>query len=166
MIVIDVGCAKHRSHQGEDTDSVRQLIARFHPSLLLGFDPAAKRSNRKIGDTRVRVTAAAAWTRTGTVPFVWDGNPLVRRTDDALPDGTVFDLVPCSDLAEVIIGLGSAEPIVLKLDCEGAEYELLTHLIQRDVDRLLELVLVEWHGPALHANGITRTLACPVEVWK
>ena len=55
--------------------------------------------------------------------------------------------MPCVDLADEIKRFSKRYKgrLVLKLDCEGAEYELLTHLIARDADLLLDVVWVEWH---------------------
>lgn len=137
MIVIDVGCAKH----GGD-ESIPYLIEEFRPDVLYGFDPVGVADGDDlIEDTRVVLRRAAAWTHEGIVTFVADG---IRGHVE--PWGT-GELVACFDLAHFILDLPD-EPVVLKLDCEGAEYELLPHLVATGADLRLQLAWVEFHCPS------------------
>jgi hypothetical protein len=158
MIVIDVGCARY----GGDF-SIERLIEMFHPDVLYGFDPAW-RPNMYTPETPSRTlvmpSTEAAWTHDGRVPFLEDG-----LNGQVGSEG--WPLVPCIDLARFIDML-PAGPVVLKLDCEGAEYELLEHLIKRNVDARLDRVLVEWHprdGDS-RRRKIERSLTCPIEEWR
>lgn len=147
MIVIDVGAAKH----GGD-ESIPYLIEEFKPDVLYGFDPSGiVDGGDLIGETHVILRRAAAWTHEGTVGFVGDG---LRGHVDA--DG---ELVPCFDLARFILGLPD-EPIVLKLDAEGAEYDLLPHLIQAGADLRLQLAWVEFHCPHCGTGWFTSDDRC------
>ena len=56
-------------------------------------------------------------------------------------------------------------PIVLKLDCEGAEYDLLRHLMDTRADSRLELAIVEWHDPDRGREFIESNIACRIEQW-
>lgn len=139
MIVIDVGCASF-----EGARSIPELIVRFNPDVIYGFDP--NRDEVAIRTSvRVERSYAAAWTYDGTVGFYQDST--TSRVSD-FPSKQV----PCIDLARFIGELPEDE-IVLRLDCEGAEHRLLEHLHETGADERLSLVLVEWH------------LRCPVEEW-
>lgn len=157
MIIVDVGCHRH-----EAEESVEKLVSRFAPELLLGFDPHPQllEGLMWLGDTLVVRRRAAAWTWDGVVRFRVDGtrSAVVSRTMDR--EGN--DYVACFDLSSLILSLPM--PIVLKLDAEGAEYPLFSHLHRTDADARLERVLVEWHPASPHARRVP-TLRCPVEEW-
>lgn len=142
-VVIDVGCARHGSSY-----SVERLLTMFKPDMLLGFDPDPEVSKamptgqtfkpREGGMTIIDLRREAAWTFDGEIGFVFGGT--VAHVD---PDDPQAAKVRCVDLARVITSL--PEPVILKLDCEGAEYELLEHLIQTGAINAVERVVVEWH---------------------
>lgn len=153
MIVIDVGCATYPQYP--DDESTLSLIRRFNPSVYYGFDPMATKTAIFEGKSRVLIDTKAAWLYDGHIGYERGINPLRNRTaEEAGPEA-----VPCFDLAAFITDLSDSR-IVLKLDCEGAEYELLPHLCAHGVDQLLELLLVEWHREPLDLP-----LRCPVEIW-
>jgi hypothetical protein len=133
MIVVDLGCYPH----GRDV-SIEPLVSRFSPEVLYGFDPlVGAPTTYVVGDTRVHLSPKVAWTINGYVRFVQNG---LRSRAFESEAGTT----PCFDLAEFIRAL-PADDIVLKLDVEGAEYQLLPHLCATQTDELLSLILVEWH---------------------
>lgn len=145
MIVIDVGCASY-----EGARSIPNLLLRFRPDRLLAYDP--KGDEVRIRSKVVERIHAAAWRYDGTIGFHEDStSSYVSETDTNWPQ------VPCVDLARVIDELDG--DIVLKLDCEGAEYALLSYLHERGLDKKLTLCLVEWHD----ARRVE--LDCPVEDW-
>lgn len=158
MIVVDVGCCTH-----DGADSVTALIDRFHPETLYGCDPRPGFENAvyEQDGTRVRVTRDAAWVRTGEIGY--DDQGPASRTGHGLPI-----TVPCFDFPEFIAMLGHCD-LVVKLDCEGAEYALLERLIADDLDDRITLLLVEWHDHPVEAEtrrvSILERLRCPVEEW-
>jgi hypothetical protein len=167
MIVIDVGC-QHR----ESEESVHALIDRFHPELLLGFDPdpAMPEGIELIDGTVVVRRRAVGWYSPVSQPVEHDG---IRTGIDHRPDRptTMTDTI---DIPTLLYALPPG--VILKLDCEGAELEILQELNDRELDTRLELLLVEWHPTDLgtdHGRGWTRqqirdftaTLRCPVEEW-
>ncbi len=133
--VIDVGCASY------GTDSVAALLEMFAPLELHGYEPGVGPgvrlpAERLVNGTQVLVHRQAAWTFDGRVRF---------RDDDSggRVDPTGERGVSCVDLARVILGFPS--PVVLKLDCEGGEYELIPHLVATGADRNVAVWLIEWH---------------------
>jgi len=164
--VIDVGCARY----GGDY-SVERLIDMFRPDVLIGFDPAKDVSKAMPradvlmeSGTNVVLRREAAWTYDGQVRFMEDG------LNGQIGSSEKWPLVACIDLARFIRTLPEGE-LILKLDAEGAEYELLRHLVRESVDTRLSQVLVEWHylnDPALvrRRQLIERSLTCPIEEWR
>ena len=74
-VVVDVGCYHHPWHKGASQDSVAQLIERFHPDRLFGFDPHPLMTGTVavVGDTVVTLIQAAAWTYNGMAAYRADG---------------------------------------------------------------------------------------------
>ena len=167
MIILDVGCQERESEE-----SIRRLIDRFHPELLLGFDPdpALVEGAELVDGTLVVRRQACGWTSSIRQPVEFDG--IRTGIDHRLHRGTV--LVDAVDIPALIQALPPG--VVLKLDCEGAELEILRSLRLMRLDERLALALVEWHPVDLgtdHGRGLTRDgirafaarLRCPVEEW-
>jgi FkbM family methyltransferase len=162
MIVVDVGAARY----GGDY-SMERLIDQFNPTHLYAFDPnPALELPDLCEETRIELHHAAAWRYNGTIGYRADGLNSWLTNDPRAPQ------VPCVDLAHFILGLSEkhSDRIVLKLDCEGCEYDLLAHLIARDVDELLDLIIVEWHPKARPDHDalyslITASVRCEIREW-
>lgn len=153
MIVIDVGCAVRGAN------SIEPLIEEFHPSILYGFDPAVTRSSEILEGCRIVLSDQAAWVFDGEVGFVPDGSGSHVAVGEGSPVG-------CFDLARFVSELAiEGEKIVLKIDAEGAEYDLLDHLIGTGADRLLGLAWVEWHLPDRGRRRIEEQISCVVIGW-
>ena len=154
MVVIDLGCfTYHEKH-----DSVQQLIDRFHPSHLYGFDPAL---TKVFKDDVVTLRPEAAWTQGGSIDWLSDNTASRVGTGN----GTA---VPCFDFSAWLAAYKRRHPqarIILKMDIEGAEYPVLLKMITDGTDRHVELLLVEWHGSRSGREPIMSRLACPVEEW-
>lgn len=148
MIVVDVGCATI----GAD-ESVRTLIGRYKPRLLFGFDPHEHDRVEEIDGCLTVISSAAAWTRTGTVGFAGEG--LRAHIDAAAASHAV-----CFDLASFLLAL-PGRPVV-KLDCEGAEHDLVDRLVATCTDSIIDRLLVEWHG---QPSPSAEALCCPLEPW-
>lgn len=157
-VVVDIGCGAH-----EGQESIPYLLERFRPSVLYGVDP----NPGDLGDvpSTVVVDRRAAWVADGRVGFTV-ADPATRSS---VGEG---DDVECFDVAEYLddIIAQHGEPVVVKFDCEGAEYTLLDHLIASGVDRDLDLVLVEWHRAGIVSCDEMRAdlegrIGCPVEEW-
>lgn len=133
-LVIDVGC-----ENSPEANSVRALIEHFHPQELYGLDPRLMDSVDMVMDgTSVSLRPWAAWSRSGHVRFINDG------TRSRVSNGVTGRSVLAEDLAEVIES--APGPVILKLDCEGGEYELIPHLIETGAYLRVEKWLIEWHG--------------------
>lgn len=153
MIVVDVGCACY----GGDY-SIERLVEEFHPHTLYAFDPAAEDGDERVGETLVIRRRAAAWTHAGEIGFTAAG--LGGHID---PDGP---LVRAIDLSALIFEVADSGDLVLKIDAEGAEYDLLEHLVATGADRLLSLAWVEWHQPDRGRTRLESELHCEVVEWR
>ena len=162
MIVVDVGCARY----GADY-SIERLIEEFHPEILYGFDPGytGELLFEQDGCT-VTVSREAAWTYDGRVAFE------IAGLSGGVRDSGVT--VRCVDLARFLFELPVGEEVALKMDAEGAEYQLLEHLIETGADRRLKLAWVEWHPARVRVNGkpdarraaIEARIGCEMHEWR
>jgi len=140
MIVVDVGAQHHPPEE-----STLFLIERFQPRLLFAFDAIngfEEGVELHRSGTVVVSRRAAAWTHADGMPYHQEGMV------SGVTQGVSAPLTPTFDLAALINVL--PPPLVLKLDCEGAEYVLMPHL--RDTGVNIALLLIEWHAPH-HAHG-------------
>ncbi len=172
MIVVDIGCATQKEGRlSTPEESVVKLCQRFKPEILFGFDPEPAMDagiSHHLGTVIVR-SSLAAWIYPGVVPFKYGGiRSAVVRAED------MDTAIKCFHLSEWLLTLPiTEEEVVLKLDCEGAEYPLLRDIHNRHIDRLLSLVLVEWHNGhdpdgfyyGNEWNSKPVRLQCPVEEW-
>lgn len=180
-VVVDVGCAPQRREGSDEVDeSVVRLVERFRPSALYGFDPwpGAATGEVELSGCRCVLDGRAAWVRDGEVQLsTRDGLGIVASVAPHLPLGPEYATVPCFDFPAWLARLLSAgEPVVVKLDCEGAEFELLERVVEDGLDARLDRLLVEWHTDvpwpidlAARLRGwraaLERRLRCPVEPW-
>lgn len=169
-VAIDIGCARYGGDYSIERLE-REAFDGVAPDIIYGCDPnpvmdsmiVHYRDRGGLVVTRLELRKAAAWTYDGEVGYFPDG------LNSQIGDHPSWPKVECFDIATLIEQQGSAE-IVLKLDCEGAEYELLEHLIARRADERLKRLLVEWHArPDIDHKSrrfnIERRIFCPVEEW-
>jgi hypothetical protein len=144
-VVIDVGCATHGSDQ-----SIGHLLDEFFPDVLIGYDPAAHRQTWTEKGTLISVFPMVAWTFDGQVRFQ------LARTSGHVTEDTAAPLFDCVDLAKVITKAQQrhGQPVVLKMDAEGAEYVLLPYLLEKGVT--VDLAWIEWHPNLGDPHGIVR----------
>ena len=162
-IVIDVGCARY----GGDF-SIERLIENFSPSVVYGFDPSWEDGMYVPPEDEdsplVIISDSAVWKYDGEVRFRREGlNGHISSLSNA-------DATHCIDIAEFIRARPEEADIILKIDAEGAEYEILEHLIATGADERLTLAWVEWHrfgvpDPPRHRASIEERIKCEITEW-
>lgn len=178
-IVIDVGC-KERRLEDYVEESVYTLADRFLPDLLIGIDPdlELEPAGEYYRETVIARIRAVAWINNEPQPVEFNG---IRTGVDYRPGRDVV-MTPAVDLLRMLALLPGDARIILKLDCEGAEFTLLPAIRDAGLDAKLARILVEWHPthgtpaqvPAAHhglswtsgaIDAFVQTLRCPVESW-
>jgi len=162
MIAIDVGC----SPQGGN--SIRHIIRENRPDQLYGFDPSPAVKPivgvSEVEGVPVEVWRMAAWHENVNLYWVPHGYGYVSTTPEqnSIP-------IQAFDLADFIAERPADEKILLKLDCEGAEYKILPHLLERGLGDRLEALWIEWHYNVEGAEEIEaqvrEILTCPIWNW-
>ena len=96
----------------------------------------------------------AAWTYDGTIDFYLDtvnqnnhfwGSSLNKNHPDVVRSGSVKVSVKCMDIAGIIKQYKLDDLVVIKMDIEGAEYDLLLDFIKKDVLQLVDFMAIEFH---------------------
>jgi FkbM family methyltransferase len=100
----------------------------------------------------------AAWIRNGVIDFYLDtvnekkkfwGSSLKRTHPDVLQSGANKIQVPCVDVAELVRKFNPEDFVFMKIDIEGAEYDLLLHLFKSGVLNLIDYIAVEYHPDSI-----------------
>jgi hypothetical protein len=60
--------------------------------------------------------------------------------------------LPCKDIAQIINKYRNEDLVVLKMDIEGAEYDLLFHFYKNDVLKLIDYAAIEYHPSLTSIN--------------
>lgn len=71
------------------------------------------------------------------------GNHAEERADDAVP--TQVTVRDASEVAQEVIERAQGKPVLAKIDCEGAEYEIIERLAETGQLRALDAILMETH---------------------
>ncbi len=154
-VVVDLGCASRNL-----CDSLTELAREYRPDIIYGFDPFADPSQTEADGVPVKVETKVAWVYDGTIPFLEDG------TGSRI--STYSDPVPCFDFVPWLKRLcGDYDEVFVKMDIEGAEYELIGRMLDADVDKLVDYLLVEWHGVhwETESAALVERLRCPFKQW-
>lgn len=114
-------------------------------------------TRRRFQDVPFRLIEKLVWTYDGTVAFDGDGESYdcrlleVSRTEDKEPwrhpnPKAVVQQQPCIDLAGYIQEEFTSEDyLILKMDIEGAEYEVLERLIEEGLLTWFNEMYIEYH---------------------
>lgn len=171
-IVVDLGCFPHR-----DEISIEPLVREHRPAVLYGFDPWPDlvEGETVFEGTRVVLSRKAAWIEDGEIEFArvkgfraW--NSTVMRAKGTRGEwsgaGDVIR-VPCFDFSAWLRDL--PEPAVVKMDVEGAEFDILERMVEDGTDLMVSELNLEWHddrmpGFETRREELTARLRCPVTV--
>lgn len=164
MIVVDLGCCPH---QGDH--SVEPLLRRYDPTALYAFDPGLApliTPPDVLKDGRITYDPRAAWTYDGEIDLAWGAR--TRLYDTIIPDYSVHgqwqrvQKVPCFDFAAWLTA--HPEPAVVKMNIEGAEYQLLEHVLDQQADRHVTEWVIQWHDDHMPPEYAARRAAIEARV--
>lgn len=169
MTYLDIGC-----YDGDTVDQFFNwawLYGNPYEFDVYAFDPNPAFKERweviKTHKPKVNFQNKAAWTYDGHVELVLDdlGSTIMKEKKQ----GETI-MVECFDLARFLKRLPE-DYIVVKMDIEGAELPLLTHLIKQEADWKIDMLLVEWHDgkmPEYDSNKdwIMKNLKCEWHEWR
>lgn len=102
----------------------------------------------------IRFESSAVWTYDGTLDFYLSlrdnvGSSIIKNKVTGRLDSKPKQ-VPCVDLDRIIRQFKPEDYIILKIDIEGAEYELLEYLLSKDTFELVDKLYIEFHTRKVH----------------
>ena len=163
VVVWDVG-ANNAAFSYELLDllawlGVRQVrLIMFEPQRALNTHAMAQRKMQQLKerwqmDAQITLIHKAAWLHVGNLTFHVShfdmASSLIETQARAYRRNGVMKVETVDLAAELQAQLsplvGREKAVLLKLDVEGAEYDLLSHLLMRGALCLLDYIIVEWH---------------------
>ncbi len=152
VVVIDIGLnigatALFFSRQ----ENVRRVYAYelFEPTYLeaqrnLALNDATKITSLNVGLGKENKQLQLPYSITSKARMGLNGLPATEK----FPDAKLVN-VSLIDVAEEVVRINNLEPGVkkiCKMDCEGAEFEILEQLFKKDVAHLIDFYIIEWHN--------------------
>ncbi len=104
------------------------------------FAPVLRRNLEHNGAVDVQVVEAAVWVQNGEITWFSEGIDGSKIVTEAVAEGNLVQ-VATIDLAEYI----TSEIDLIKLDIEGAEYQVIQHLVKQGKLHLVHNMIIECH---------------------
>ena len=170
MTVIDLGSETHGYEE-----SLFTLIERLKPERVYAFDPLGPDEDISSRGVEIHRSSKAAWTFDGEISFGVGSQDAMNATAvrGKIRAGEWKEIirVPCFDFAAFLLRFD--EPVYVKMDVEGAEYDILEKVIASGADKHISFLTVEWHDHQFSQMEkysrrrveIIRNLSCPNDTW-
>ena len=141
------------------------VIEAFEPNPLFDLALAVQSLQFRLGrGVNFALNNKAIWTYDGEIEFSQefrndrfridtDDTPDFRTSEPPDAEGSFITyadpiLVECVDFSRILKRYKDFETIV-KMDIEGAEYDVLRHVIKEDTAKLMDAIFVEWHHSSM-----------------
>ena len=121
-----------------------------NPNLASEFDRFKSIENIKFENS-------AVWIYDGSLDFYLStdsnvGSSIIKNKITGRLDSTPKQ-VKCVDLDRIIRQFSVDDYIILKIDVEGAEYELLEHLLSKNTFEFVNELFIEFHTKKVHKTA-------------
>ena len=163
--VVDLGC----HDQGGKWNSLHALNHLFGPDVIYGFDPSPDLdvSVTSVDGTPAVLERKAAWVEDGVAAYnpdtvVGRWGPWSTR-DEEVRVGVLGSGPERAETFDFSDWLADHGPAAVKMDIEGAEYALLSHMIAEGTHTLMTYLFIEWHE--IVEEQLVCRLECPVVRW-
>lgn len=109
----------------------------------------------------------AAWVYTGAIDFYYSGSHTQaggtlysQKKTGGISPGKYYK-VPCLDLAEFIkLNFKKEDEIIIKMNCEGAEYDIINHMFKNDLITWVNKWYVQWHWDKINMSVLEHNRIC------
>jgi FkbM family methyltransferase len=149
---------------GQDISFPIEFLKKYN-GYVVGIDPDPKSISycQSIKPKNMEIQSKAFWKKSGLVlkfhlsrsidklPKGADGSGSVLSSHDYVDGGEEIEVYSTS-LSEILTLLNRSTCDILKLDIEGAEYEVITDLISSGQINVIDQLLVEFHHGVTHFN--------------
>lgn len=120
-----------------------------NPRLISYFDRFSDFNN-------IKFNPEAIWTYDGTIDFYLCNSGNASSSIIGTKITGQLDKVPtkvkCTDIDRIIRQYTKQDHIVLKIDIEGAEYELLDYMLTKNTFDLVDILYIEFHTGKVHKS--------------
>jgi FkbM family methyltransferase len=118
-----------------------------NPNLVSNFDRFSNLTNFKFNQ-------AAIWTYDGTIDFYLCNSENVGSSIIGTKKTGQLDKLPtsvnCVDIDRIIRQYSKEDTVILKIDIEGAEYDLLNYMLLKNTFELVDKLYIEFHTWKVH----------------
>jgi FkbM family methyltransferase len=150
------------AHCGE---SILMARHKFDPYITtISFEPipyfASELKKIYKGNENTHIVNAAVWINDDIKKFyisteITDGSSLLGKKINDVKDESIYIDIPCVDLSTWIKNNFTEDDyVILKLDIEGAEYEVLNKMIDDGSIKLVNELWGEWHENSINDKRI------------
>jgi FkbM family methyltransferase len=150
------------AHCGE---SILMARHKFDPYITtISFEPipyfASELKKIYKGNENTHIVNAAVWINDDIKKFyisteITDGSSLLGEKINDVKDESIYIDIPCVDLSTWIKNNFTEDDyVILKLDIEGAEYEVLNKMIDDGSIKLVNELWGEWHENSINDKRI------------
>ena len=140
---------------GPEAEKAKWTIYAFEANAKFDsdIDESVRRLEQSNKNLQINVfKQTAAWTYDGKIGFYVEnatrfglGSSLDKKHPDVIRSGSIETFVSCRDIASMVKSFDIDDFIVMKIDIEGAEYELILDFIKKDAIRWVDSFAVEYH---------------------
>lgn len=127
------------------------------------FEPHEELTQRMMckDDENVTLHKVAVWTENGTIDFFttegrsnyygiedvpWGSSTVMKEKKSGRISTDRKDVVPCIDISDFVNkSADQYDTIILKMDIEGAEYDVLEHMFDTGSINKIDALLIEYH---------------------
>lgn len=144
-IFLDVG-----AWQGNSVSFFREHFSEASEFEIFCFDPLPENIDVLKTIPGIHVIGAAVWSSNGEAYLYLGASQGVsmypdKKTGYVDPENKI--IVPTIDFAEFIISnFNKEDEIWLKLNAEGAEYEIIPHLYENNLIDWFDRIYIKWHS--------------------
>lgn len=134
---------------GQSTSFFHKLVPDSNEYKIHAFEPDSRNNSKFDYSLPINYYKQAAWVYDGVIKF-YLGSLSFASTINSTKTTNVntdnYTEVECIDLSNFIINnFNKQDYIILKVDIEGAEYQLLEHLITTQAIEYIDDLFVEFH---------------------
>ena len=158
-----IGLSDIQAHGGNIRDQIpaEKLTSRWKIYAVEGnskFDPMLFEIKNKYSKSHdiILFNGTVVTTYDGFIKFYLDnentkihplhGSSINENHFDVVRSNKQFELKPCIDFARLLKQYDEDDFIIVKMDVEGAEFDLLIHLIKQNALQLIDVFIVEYHN--------------------
>lgn len=153
-IFIDIG-----AYDGVSAKFIREVHPQGKEFEIYSFECDQRNIStlKSLKHLNINLIEKAAWIYSGTVKYYYgkdDGGSMysTKKTGNINPEK--FYGVPCIDIAEFIkSNFNKGDYIIMKMNCEGAEYNIIPHLLNNNLIDWIDKWYVQWH---YHKIGMSK----------